>query len=68
LFLLRVSGSIFLGFSAPILIIAFLAFIYVSAFPGDDFEYNFILFKLSQFSQIFTAFVYPVLIITEQIV
>ncbi|KAJ3675344.1 hypothetical protein LUZ60_004386 [Juncus effusus] len=38
--LFGITGSTFLVFSAPILIIAFLAFIYVSAFPKDDFETN----------------------------
>ncbi|ONK57799.1 uncharacterized protein A4U43_C09F4210 [Asparagus officinalis] len=33
-----VMGSIFLGFGAPILIIAFLAFLYIIAFPSDNFE------------------------------
>lgn len=34
----EITGSIFLGFSTPILIIAFLAFIYVIAFSRDNFE------------------------------
>ncbi|XP_078173060.1 ferric reduction oxidase 6-like isoform X2 [Carex rostrata] len=51
-----ITGSIFLGFSAPILIIAFLAFIYVSAFPGDDFEK-----KKSKFPR-FQLWTFPVLV------
>ncbi|XP_020571375.1 ferric reduction oxidase 6-like [Phalaenopsis equestris] len=35
-----VTGSIFLGFSAPILVIAILAFIYVAAFSGEKIERN----------------------------
>ncbi|KAJ4761795.1 ferric reduction oxidase 7 [Rhynchospora pubera] len=51
-----ITGSIFLGFSAPILIIAFLAFIYISAFPGDDFEK-----KKSKFPR-FRLWTFPVLV------
>ncbi|KAM0940150.1 putative ferric-chelate reductase (NADH) [Dioscorea sansibarensis] len=35
---LGITGGIFLLFSVPILVIAFLAFIYISVFPSDDFE------------------------------
>lgn len=33
-----ITGSVFLLFSVPILILVFLAFIYISVFPSDDFE------------------------------
>ncbi|PKA66734.1 Ferric reduction oxidase 7, chloroplastic [Apostasia shenzhenica] len=33
-----ITGSIFLGFSAPVLVIAFLAFIYVASFSGGKYE------------------------------
>ncbi|CAL9205578.1 unnamed protein product [Musa hybrid cultivar] len=32
------TGSFFLGFSGPILVIALLAFVYIIAFPRDDFK------------------------------
>ncbi|XP_026663849.2 ferric reduction oxidase 7, chloroplastic-like [Phoenix dactylifera] len=51
-----ITGSIFLGFSAPILIIAFLAFIYITAFPRDHFEK-----KNSKFSR-FRLWTFPVLV------
>lgn len=51
-----ITGSIFLGFSAPILIIAFLAFIYITAFPGDHFER-----KDSKFPR-FRLWTFPVLV------
>ncbi|KAJ3675343.1 hypothetical protein LUZ60_004385 [Juncus effusus] len=54
--LFGITGSIFLGFSAPILIVAFLAFIYVSAFPRDNFEAN-----KSKFPR-FRLWTFPVLV------
>ncbi|KAJ6803935.1 ferric reduction oxidase 7, chloroplastic-like isoform X1 [Iris pallida] len=33
-----ITGSVFLAFSAPILVIALLGFIYIAAFPRDNFE------------------------------
>lgn len=46
----KCAGSFFLGFSGPILVIALLAFVYIIAFPRDDFKYayrSFIRFELT---------------------
>ncbi|OAY64928.1 Ferric reduction oxidase 7, chloroplastic [Ananas comosus] len=51
-----ITGSIFLGFSAPILIISFLAFIYVAAFSSDDFG------KKKQKFPRFRLWTFPVLV------
>jgi hypothetical protein len=32
------ADGVFLAFSAPILIVAALAYVYISAFPGDHLE------------------------------
>ncbi|XP_073014051.1 ferric reduction oxidase 7, chloroplastic [Typha latifolia] len=51
-----ITGSIFLAFSAPILVVAFLAFIYVAAFSGDNFK------KKNLKSWWFRLWTFPVLV------
>uniref|UniRef100_A0ACD5US26 Uncharacterized protein n=2 Tax=Avena sativa TaxID=4498 RepID=A0ACD5US26_AVESA len=50
------TGALFLAFSAPILIVAALAYVYISAFPGDHIEKK----KLRSLS--FRLWTFPVLI------
>ncbi|XP_062186235.1 ferric reduction oxidase 7, chloroplastic-like [Phragmites australis] len=54
--LFGITGSIFLTFSAPILIIALLAYVYISAFPSDHVEKK----KLRSLS--FRLWTFPVLV------
>ncbi|KAL6650777.1 hypothetical protein ACP70R_009702 [Stipagrostis hirtigluma subsp. patula] len=54
--LFGITGSIFLAFSAPILIIAVLAYVYISAFPSDHVEKR----KLRSLS--FRLWTFPVLV------
>uniref|UniRef100_A0ACD5UBZ4 Uncharacterized protein n=1 Tax=Avena sativa TaxID=4498 RepID=A0ACD5UBZ4_AVESA len=50
------TGAVFLAFSAPVLIVAALAYVYISAFPGDHVEKK----KLRSLS--FRLWTFPVLI------
>ncbi|KAL5993188.1 hypothetical protein ACLOJK_014111 [Asimina triloba] len=59
------AGSIFLLFSAPILIVVFLAYVYVAAFPDEDEEYDFPQFCLKLKKPKFPRFrlwTFPVLV------